>query len=222
MQCLKGQDELGDVLPGLLLADQPLPADEFAEVAPRVVIHDQEQLGGGLEGEVEFDHEGVVDDAHHVPLGEGIPLEVRGHHFVLAEDLHCKQFLVGVSFLVAQEHLAEGPLAQLPMKHEVLSGDACGVDHGALDAVGRKLVGDFGLCVLLVLPVLFEAVLVEEFLEGGVTAVVDGGESVLVLGDAALGLQQEEDDVLVAVLSCEVEGGVAVVVAGVCVDFVVE
>jgi hypothetical protein len=120
VESLKGKDELTDVLPSLLFRDRSLFTNKLSKIASWVIIHDQEKLRARLKGEVKFDHEGVIDNAHYVSFGEGVPPKVFGHHLVLAEDLHSIELFEFIVFLMDEEDFSERALAEETVVDEVV------------------------------------------------------------------------------------------------------
>lgn len=130
VQVLDGQQDFGDVELGGVFVELLQFVQDLAQVAAGALLHDEEQLLGGLEGLEEFDDEGVLDLGEDVALCLGLAREVAAHDLLLAQHLHGLEALLAL--LLNQLHLAETAFAEHHVRHEVLRDDLLVLELGVL------------------------------------------------------------------------------------------
>lgn len=130
VQVLDGQQDFGDVELGGVLVELLQLVQDLAQVAARALLHDQEQLLGGLEGLEEFHDEGVLHVGQDVAFGLGLARQVAAHDLLLAQHLHRLEALLAL--LLHQLDLAETAFAQHHVRHEVLGDDLLVVELGVI------------------------------------------------------------------------------------------
>ena len=83
MQSLEGKNKFTDIFSSLFFRNDSSFADKFAKITTWVIVHDKEKFCVGLEGKVEFDHKGMIDDTHNIAFGQCISFEIFGHDLIL-------------------------------------------------------------------------------------------------------------------------------------------
>ena len=121
VQMAQRQGELRGVELGALLVELARDAQVLEQLAALAVLHDEEELGGRLEGVDQVDQVGVVDVLEDHLLGPGVLELVLLDDVLLADALH-GQDLLGV-LLLDQHDLAEGSAAEHLEHREVVEHD---------------------------------------------------------------------------------------------------